>query len=112
MKNKKAVKRVLIIAGAVLAVAGAALFVVNFIRIFRIADFDFSGIFTAVAVLCAGLIPVSIGLLMHAKDIRETKRGVSSFLKALGMFWLIGGGVNIIAIIMISILFGDWACGA
>lgn len=109
MKNRKTVKRILIIAGAVLAVAGAALFVVNFIHLPQI---KISGIFTAGAFLCAGLIPVSIGLLMHAKDIRETKHGISALLKALGLFWLIGSGVNIIAIIVISILFGNGFWGA
>ncbi len=112
MKNRKAVKRVLIIAGAVLAVAGAALFVINFIHIFRSPDIHFSGIFAAVLVLCAGLVPVSVGLLMHSKDIRDTKHGVSALLKALGLFWLIGGGANIIIIIVISLLFGEWLWGA
>jgi hypothetical protein len=64
--------------------------------------------FTAGAVICGGLIPLSIGLLMHAKDIREKKRGFSIFLTVLSWYWIVTGALNITAIIVVSIVFGNW----
>ena len=88
--------------GAVVAVAGTVLFVIWFIPM---PELKISNMFRAGAVMCAGLIPLSIGLLMHAKDIRD-KKGVSTLLKVLGWYWIVTGTLNAIAIIVISIVFG------
>jgi dolichol kinase len=105
LSKRKIVKWLLIIMGAAVAIAGSVLFVIWFIPL---PELQVSNMFAAGAVICAGLIPLGIGLLMHAKDIRGKRKGLSIFLTVLGWYWLITSALNATVIIVISIVFGDW----
>jgi hypothetical protein len=100
--SRKGIKLILLIAG--IAVAGTGL-VIQGLSFTMPGVNGFIGMFFPALMILPGIIPLIIVSLMHSKDIRETKRGLSGFLKGLAFFWIITGALNTVALIMISILF-------
>lgn len=93
--SRKALKRILFIPGAVIALVGFAMVMVRIIDMVMIES-EPLGIIPFAFILCSGLVLVSISMLMHSKDVRHTKEGISVILKILATFWLVTGGLNVI----------------
>lgn len=52
------------------------------------------------------LVPMSIAMLMHAKDIKHKHKGFAIFLTILSIFWLAGCALNATAVVIVSLIFG------
>lgn len=65
---------------------------VSFAHLFRIA--------------IVAVVPMSIAMLMHAKDIKHKKKGFTVFLTVLSIFWLAGSALNLTVVIVISLIYG------
>jgi uncharacterized membrane protein len=109
--KRRTVKLILLISGLAAAAAGLAILFLNMFSVFSSPPLDFRGLFFGnmmfpALIILAGIIPLIVVCLMHSKDVRETKRGLSGFLRFLAFFWIITGAINTAAIIMVSIFNG------
>ena len=100
--KRKIIKGILFFGGLAVATAAMALF---FPRVMASRTFEMMDVFLVSIVGGAGVILAAFGLLMHAKDVRETKKGLSVFCSVLAIFWLVTGGLNLIAGVVLLIIF-------
>lgn len=100
--ERKTLKRTLFIPGVVIGIFGFAMVMV---RIFDMVTgrMHLFGIIPFAFIMIIGLVLMSISMLMHSKDIRYTKEGISIILKILAIFWLVTGGLNVIGMTMMLI---------
>jgi len=100
--KRKIIKGILFFGGLGVGIAAMAWFVVNFFAERALMP----NVFIMSVIAAAGIIAAAFGLLMHAKDTRETKKGLSVFCSALAIFWLVTGGLNLTGGAVMLIIFG------
>lgn len=100
--SRKIIKGVLFFGGLAVAMAVMTVFFTNFISTKTFVQKD---VFINSLIVGAVMIPASITLLMHAKDVRETKRALSIFCHGLAIFWLVTGGINLVGGVVLMIIF-------
>ncbi len=101
--KRKIIKGILFFCGLAVATAAMALF---YPWVITSEAFEMMDIFLLAIVGGAGVILAAFGLLMHAKDVRETKKGLSVFCNVLAIFWLVAGGLNLTGGVVLLIIFG------
>ncbi len=105
--NRRKVKLILVFAGILIFGAGIVIFITSLVDMTSQKPNDSGNLmkivltFNAIAII--SIIPLSIAVLMHSRDKRETKRNISGFLKGLAYYWIIFGVVGAVAIIIIII---------
>ncbi len=55
-----------------------------------------------------GFILMSIAMILHSKDIKNTRKNYSIVLKILGYFWIGCSIVGFIIFIILLIFYGRW----
>ena len=105
--KRKIIKLILFIFGAVVTAFCTVLFIMNILHLtlgtkvfWHISQFGMG------IILMIGLVPMSIAMLMHAKDIKDKKKGFAVFLTILSIFWLAGSALNATIIVITSLVFG------
>lgn len=101
--KRKIIKGILFFVGLAVAMAAMVLF---FPRVMTSQTFEMTDVFIMSAVGGAGTILAAFGLLIHAKDTREKKKGLSVFCNVLAIFWLVTGGLNLASAAVLLIIFG------
>jgi len=96
-------KGILFFGGLAVATAGMVLF---FLKLMTLEAFVMKDVFGITGIGAVGTLVASFGLLMHAKDVRGTKKGLSVFCNVLAIFWLVTGGLNLTGAIVLLAVFG------
>lgn len=93
---KGILKLILIIAGALVGCVGFALLTINLIM----SDLTQEFLLPNVILMALGFISLSLGLLMHAKDIKDVKEKLSKGILILAWLWIIGSCFSILGMIV------------
>ena len=104
--SRKAVKLILFIPGAVIAVFWFVLFFMSMWHFVSGSEGWEISLLTIFAVIIAGLVPMSIAMLMHSKDIIQKKQGFAVFLKVLAIVWLAYSALISIWVLVTSLIYG------
>ena len=99
--SRKTIKLILLITGAAIALGSMG---VMFSRLFSSGSL-MAGIFILSIVAAAGCGLMSAALLMHSKDIWETKNGFAVAIKALAIFWIVTGALNAAGAAIVLIVY-------
>ena len=100
--SRNIIKGVLFFGGLAVAAAAMAVYFAHFLSTKTLVLRE---AYITSIIVGAVLIPASFALLMHAKDVRETKHGLSTFCRALAIFWLVTGGLNLVGSAVLLIVF-------
>ena len=105
--KRKIVKLILFIFGAAVLLFWTVIFFMSQEAVFSGLQpfWDISTLGLAVVALVA-IVPMSIAMLIHAKDIKDKKKGFANFLTIFSIIWLAGGALNITIMVAISLIFG------
>jgi hypothetical protein len=105
--KRKIVKLILFIFGAAVTVLWTVLFVMNMLHLALGTQCFWQWNMLEMAIISfAGLIPMSIAMLMHAYDIKSRKKGFAIFLTILSIFWLANSALLMAGMLIVSLVFG------
>lgn len=106
--SRKAIQLILFIFGAAVFLFWSVLFISDSMSVFLDIELLLQGITFAQLFIIAivATVPMSIAMLMHAKDIKHKKKGFAVFLTVLSIFWLAGSALNLTGIIIVSLIHG------
>lgn len=105
--SRKAVKLILFIFGAAIAVFWSVLFFSDMMIVIFDIEPLWQGSFVHLILICiAAVVPMSIAMLLHAKDIKHKKKGFAVFLIVLSIFWLSCSALNLTGIVVVKLIFG------
>ena len=104
--SRKAVKLILFIFGAAVFLFWSVLFISDSMSVFLDIEPLLQGITFAQLFIIAivATVPMSIAMLMHAKDKKKKKKGFAVFLTVLSIFWLAGSALNLTLVIVMSLI--------
>lgn len=98
--TRKIIKWTLFIGGIVVAAVGMVLFLMSFVP-----PIVFREPFLRSVISVVGTFLICAALLLHADDIKETKRDLGTALKAIALIGLVSGGLYVAAVTL-EIAFG------
>ena len=101
--TRKNIKLILFITGAVLSAGLIVRFLFNLSEYGFGTTVFFSWVVVEMSAVVFGLTPMSISMLMHAKDIKHEKRGLYIFLKAAAAILI---AICLLDAVLIGIMFG------
>ena len=105
--SRKEVKLTLFIFGAAVALFWTVLFFMNMLDFaFGMQVFWEWSMLEMTAVIIVGLVPMSIAMLLHARDIMQRKKGFAIFLMVLSIAWLSHSALMITIMLIVSLVFG------
>ena len=100
--SRKIIKGVLFFGGLAVAAVAMTMFFARFLTIETLVLRD---VYITSIIVGAGLLSASLALWMHAKDLQETKNGLSTFCRIFAIFWLVTGGLNLVGSAVLLIVF-------